>query len=280
MYISEEQQMQLVENGVLLIPNYFSPEEVGLMREQLPGLFHEDGPQRVLETNGAVRSVYAIHRSNQLFAALVRHPRLLLPAMDILSSQVYVYQSKINVKSAMGGDVWQWHQDFIFWHEDDGLPSDRIINMSIFLDEVTEFNGPVMFIPRSHKTGMVEMTACRQLNNDPGSESWKTTVAADLKYALDRAVVAKLASRFGIITPKGLPGSLLMFHPNIFHASTNNMSTSDRNLLMVTYNSIDNLPLSTRPPRPDFLTARDYRPLEPLPEECLMNTPHLSTNSV
>jgi ectoine hydroxylase len=35
---------------------------------------------------------------------------------------VYIYQFKINVKAAFGGDVWQWHQDYIFWRNEDGMP--------------------------------------------------------------------------------------------------------------------------------------------------------------
>ena len=30
------------------------------------------------------------------------------------------------------------------------------MNVAIFLDEVNEFNGPLMFIPGSHKKGVVE----------------------------------------------------------------------------------------------------------------------------
>ena len=39
---------------------------------------------------------------------------------------------------------------------DDLMPSSRAMNIAIFLDEVTEFNGPLLFIPGSHKKGIIE----------------------------------------------------------------------------------------------------------------------------
>ena len=59
-----------------------------------------------------------------------------------------MHQFKINGKMAFDGDVWQWHQDFGTWIErrpDARRP--RAMNVAIFLDEVNEFNGPLMFIP-------------------------------------------------------------------------------------------------------------------------------------
>jgi hypothetical protein len=51
--------------------------------------------------------------------------------------------------------VWQWHQDYGTWKNDDLMPTERAMNVAIFLDDVNEFNGPLMFIPGSHKKGVV-----------------------------------------------------------------------------------------------------------------------------
>ena len=236
-----------------------------MMQDQLPRIFSEDEPQRILEDSGAVRSVYGVHTKGGIFERLVRHPRLLEPAMQLLKSEVYVYQSKINVKAAMGGDVWEWHQDFIFWHKEDGLPSARIINMSVFLDEVTEFNGPLMLVPGSHKFGIFDGDSQPNQGEDTGEVTWKVNVTADLKYSLKREVVAEFARTNGIVAPKGPAGSLLLFSPTIFHASSNNMSPFHRNMLIVTYNSVENLPQPVKARRPEFLAATDYKALVPLP---------------
>ena len=74
--------------------------------------------------------------------------------MQIFGDALYMHQFKINGKMAFDGDVWQWHQDYGTWKNDDLMPEPRAMNVAIFLDEVNEFNGPLMFIPGSHKLGV------------------------------------------------------------------------------------------------------------------------------
>lgn len=269
MYISKAELESYARDGYLLKPAYFSGEEILVMKEQLDTVFSAGGPERILEDNGIVRSVYGVHKSNEVFRRLVRHPKLIQPAMEILESRVYVHQFKINAKAAMGGDIWEWHQDFIFWNKEDGVPEPRVVNMSIFLDEVTEFNGPLMVIPGSHRRGMIDMnskTPAARRKDDP---AWTTNLTADLKYSLSRAEIAALIASNGIAAPKGPAGSLLLFDANLFHGSNSNMSPFNRAMIIVTYNSVENVPRAVNNPRPEFLAARDYLPLEPLPDDCL-----------
>jgi hypothetical protein len=91
-------------------------------------------------------------------------------------------------------------------------------------------------------------------------------VAADLKYSLDRETIAGLVREGGIVAPKGPRGSVLIFHPNLAHASVPNLSPWDRTMLIVTYNSVANVPVPAGEPRPAFLVSRDTRPLVALTE--------------
>ena len=104
----------------------------------------------------AVRTAFAAHTYNEAFNRLGRHPRLIEPVMQLLDGPVYMHQYKINGKAAFNGDVWQWHQDYGTWSRDDQMPQPRAMNIAVFLDEVTEFNGPLYLIPRSHKQGVIE----------------------------------------------------------------------------------------------------------------------------
>ena len=72
-------------------------------------------------------------------------------AQRILQDEVYVHQFKVNAKLAFRGEVWEWHQDYIFWRNEDGMPTDNVVTLALFLDEVNEFNGPLLFVPGSHK---------------------------------------------------------------------------------------------------------------------------------
>jgi Protein involved in biosynthesis of mitomycin antibiotics/polyketide fumonisin len=266
------------ENGYLLLPECFSTEEVEVLRNELPTVFGEDSPRRVIEKEGfIVRSVYGSHMANEIFRRLSRHPKLVNPARQILESGVYVYQFKINAKAAFGGDVWEWHQDYIFWHNEDGLPSPRVLTAAIFIDDVTEFNGPLFLIPGSHKWGIFDVPA-RGLNSNvksgtpsvyQESPEWINNLTANLKYSLPKEIIARLVTERGIVAPKGPSGSVLFFHSNLAHGSPNNISPFDRVVTLISFNSTENIPVQSMMARPDFLVGRDYTPIDPMPEDVL-----------
>ena len=45
------------------------------------------------------------------------------------------------------------------------------------------------------------------------------------------------------------------------------MSANDRSIVVVNYNSVENLPVDVENPRPEFLASRDYEAIEPLLRE-------------
>ena len=225
-----------------------------------------------------MRSVYGSHTKNEAFRRLTQLPRLIEPATQIVGSEVYVYQFKINAKAAFGGDVWEWHQDYIFWRNEDGLPAPRVASAAIFLDEVTEFNGPMFVIRSSHKEGCLEISPRTGLYEGDkavttpykNSPAWITNLTADLKYSLNKEAVSRLVSRYGLASPKGSAGSLLFFHGNLVHASSNNISPFDRSVIIITFNSVENLPSRVESPRPGFLVGRDCTAIKPISEDALL----------
>jgi ectoine hydroxylase len=280
-YLTQEQLNFYEENGYLLLPKYFSTAEVDALRAELPAVFGEDSPRRVVEKkSGIVRSVYGSHMVNETFRRLSRHPRLVGPARQVLGSEVYVYQFKINAKAALGGDIWEWHQDYIFWRKEDGLPSPRVLTVAVFIDEVTEFNGPLFLIPRSHKCGIFDIPARQPADGGrdgvpaayQNGPDWISNLTADLKYSLDKTVIGGLVAEHGIIAPKGPSGSALFFHSNLVHGSPNNISPFDRVVTLVSFSSTENTPPeSAGQGRPDFLVGRDYRPIAPVADDALLS---------
>jgi ectoine hydroxylase len=95
-------------------------------------------------------------RSIESSLTLARHKDIAETAQELLDGQVYVYQSKLNVKSAFDGDIWDWHQDYIYWQTEDAMPTARVITVALFLDDVTEFNSPIIVVPGSHCHGVLE----------------------------------------------------------------------------------------------------------------------------
>lgn len=271
MLFTDLQLRQYQDQGMIFVRDCFSEAEIGVLCDELPELVETDAPSRVLENDGGtVRSLHGCHMTNEIFGNLVRLPRLLGPASQIVRSDVYVHQFKINTKAAFKGDVWPWHQDFVFWHHEDGMPRPRVVNVVVFLDEVNEFNGPLYLIPGSHKEGLIDVGGRTEADPAAGNPSWLASFSADLKYTLDRETVARLVKESGIVAPKGPTGSVLFFDSNIAHGSVPNISPFDRRLVFVTYNSVENIPVPVRSPRPEFLVSRDYMPLRPVADDVLL----------
>ena len=127
------------------------------LTDAVPELYSRREAYNVREKGkDAVRTNFAAHLYSEPFARLARHPRMVEPVQDLLGEALYMHQFKINGKQAFDGDVWQWHQDYGTWLNDDLMPAERAMNVAIFLDDVNDYNGPLMFIPGSHKRGVVD----------------------------------------------------------------------------------------------------------------------------
>ena len=252
------------ERGYLFIESLFSPEEVGVLNAELPGILARRGPENLREQKSdAVRSAIAPHLHNEPFRRLSRHPRLIEPARQVLGGPVYLHQFKINAKRAHDGEIWHWHQDYRTWYEDDGMPRPDIINAAVFLDDVTEFNGPMMFIPGSHKAGRREATRVFDRIPDYGRLA-EDAVGSPYR----RETIDAMIEGHGLVAPKGPAGSVVFFHGCTVHGSGPNMSPWNRTMVFASPNRTDNW--IRRPTRPDFLALQDFTPVETLADDCLL----------
>ncbi|MCC5670917.1 phytanoyl-CoA dioxygenase family protein [Nostoc sp. CHAB 5784] len=279
MYLTKEQLETYKSQGFILLEKCFSSAEVEIMKAELSVLSAEKSPKKILEKDGkTVRSLHGSHTNNDVFNCLTRHPFIVEPAMQIVGTQVYVYQFKINIKAAFSGDIWKWHQDYIYWRKEDGMPKPQVVNAMCLLDDMNEFNGPLFVIPGSHKEEMIDVmahssivgTAATTTSNIYGdTPTWISSFSANLKYSLNQNLITDLVSNYGITSIKGAAGSVLFFDSNIVHASTNNISPFGRSTAIITYNSIENIPLSVINPRPDFLVSQNYQAVTPLVSDAL-----------
>ena len=251
------QQLELFEReGYLFFPSLFGPDEVKVLLDEVPRLYAQERPENVREKGSdAVRTNFAAHLYSYPFAKLARHPRMVEPVMQVLGEELYMHQFKINGKAAFDGDVWQWHQDYGTWKNDDLMPAARAMNVAIFLDEVNEFNGPLMFIPGSHKLGVL----------DAGHD---TTTTSYPLWTIDHATISRLVGRGGIVAPKGPAGSMILFHGCLVHASTSNLSPWNRVAVYLSLCAVSNH--IRRFKRPGYIAHRDFAPIECLPDDCLL----------
>jgi ectoine hydroxylase len=251
MNLSDEQRETFANDGLLVIPNAFSADEVATICGRLPRLFDERTPENFRErTTDVVRTAMGLHLRDELFAQLVRDPRLVRPAQQLLGvADLYVQQVKVNAKAAFTGEQWQWHYDFATPHHEDGVPEPLALNLHIFLDEVTEFNGPLMFIPGSHRNG-------------PAPTALDTITTSYPLWTVAPEVVAPLVQRRGIVCPKGAPGTMLIFGDAMVHGSPSNMSPWERRIFSLILNPVTNA--QTTFSRPDHQHHRDFSDVQPL----------------
>ena len=254
MKLTQEQVKQYHTDGWLFLPDLFTPEEIGVLREESAHVLSSNRPEIWREKSGAPRTAFAAHTYNEAFNILGRHPRMINPVEQVFGEKVYMHQYKINAKSAFTGDVWQWHQDYGTWKRDDGMQP-RAMNIAIFLDEVNEFNGPLMFIPGSHKLGVL----------DAGHDL--TTTSYPL-WTIDNDTIGKLVARGGIVAPKGPAGSMIMFHSCLVHASSSNLSPWNRVSVYLSLCAVSNH--IRRFKRAGYIAHRDFAPIQCLPDDCLI----------
>ena len=256
MRLSDSEVGRFREDGFLLLPGRFSAEEVELLKAELPRLFAERRPENFREKESdAVRTAMGLHLRSEVYARLVRDPRLVEPARQLLGEELYVQQVKVNAKAAFSGDVWQWHYDFATHHREDGALEPLALNLHVFLDEVSEFNGPLVFIPGSHRRG-------------PAPAALDTQTTSYPLWVVEDETVAELIEEGGLVSAKGPPGTMLVFGDTLVHGSSLNMSPWPRTIFSLILNPVSNA--LTRRRRPDHQHHRDLTPVAPFPEPRLL----------
>ena len=138
------------------------------------------------------------------------------------------------------------------------------MNIAVFLDEVLPINGPLMFIPKSHKYGTLAA------GHDTSTTSYPL-------WTLDNATVTRLAAEaagsagLGIVAPTGKPGSVIMFHGNLVHASPPNITPYPRKIVYLTLCAVSNH--ITKFTRAEWIAHRDFTPIEPVNDDALLPAP-------
>ena len=255
---SREALVEFERDGFMVMESVFSPAEMDACLDELAALGRDpevrQAPETIIEpTSEAIRSVFAVHNTNRVFADLAGDRRLVDIAEQILGSQVYVHQSRVNLKPALIGEPFFWHSDFETWHVEDGMPSMRAVSASVALTDNTEFNGPLMLIPGSHRW----FVSCVGETPD---RHYETSLRRQQIGTPDDDNLAWMVSSGGIVAPKAKRGSVIFFDCNTLHASGVNLAPAPRSNAFFVYNSVENEvgePFGGPAPRPEFLASRD-----------------------
>jgi ectoine hydroxylase len=255
------------KNGFLTIDRLLEPEEVERYRAEMrrlsadPALAGDDrliAEKRAEKRAGEVRSIFEVHRISEVFADLARDPRIVGRARQILGSDVYIHQSRVNYRPGFRGEDFFWHSDFESWHAEDGMPRMRAVSISIALTDNFVHNGGLMIMPGSHRT----FVCC--LGRTP-HDHYKDSRKDQEIGTPDPDSLTMLADKHGIELFTGSAGSATMFDCNCMHGSNGNITPFPRSNVFIVFNSVENTclkPFAAPTRRPSFIAARDFTPVQ------------------
>jgi ectoine hydroxylase len=259
--LSDAEVGQYDRDGFLFFPDLISADTVDALLAEAKSLAADwpssrSGLVREPESN-IVRSIFRLHKFSDLYLQLFRDQRIFSRARQLLGSDLYIHQSRVNFKPALDGKEFFWHSDFETWHVEDGMPRMRALSVSIFLTASHEFNGPLMLIPGSHKTFI-------RCAGETPENHYEQSLRRQQYGVPSREALKELTRNSEIVAPKGPAGSVVFFDCNTMHGSCGNLSPTPRVNLFAVYNSVENSvvdPFCDRPPRPEYLAERTVDPL-------------------
>jgi phytanoyl-CoA hydroxylase len=233
---SDAQRAQYERDGVIVIPDVFSADEIAELRRvtdefvaAAARITANDDIYDLEDSHTAqaprVRRLKAPHLIHPVYFRASRNARV-VEILKALWGSVRFDTGKLNMKSAGYGAPVEWHQDWAFYpHTNDDLAA-----VGIMLDEVDLENGPMLVVPGSH-TGPVF---------DHHGANGRFCGAIDL---------ARLAkNRHDIDLSRAVPclgraGSITVHHVRAVHGSATNFSGRERRFLLFQYRAADAWPL-------------------------------------
>ncbi len=265
MELTAEQCQRYERDGYLIFPDLFSPEEVAILRGEVDRVSQIDSECIFREeAHGPAKTIFRMHEADgdtasPAFHAACQTPRILGTAQRVLGEEsLYMHHCKVNLKAAIQGSAWPWHQDFGAWHLD-GIAEPHLTTMVVLLDAATEFNGCLYLLPESHREG----------RHDPYFDE---TTAYKL-WSVGPATMRDMISRHPDPVPvTGRAGTAAIFHCNNLHASGHNLSAHDRCQAYFCFNTVSNRPADVENPRPDYVRSQNWQPMKLGPDNGILQT--------
>lgn len=260
--ISSDDLASYARKGFHTFPRLLKPAEVHRYWDEL-GLLSTDPRIRADERtvvekySQEVRSIFEVHKISDIIGELASDPRVVDRARQVLGSDVYVHQSRINYMPGFEGAGFYWHSDFETWHAEDGMPEPRAVSISIALTDNYPYNGALMLMPGSQNT------FASGVGQTP-EENYKHSLREQQVGTPDRDTLRAMAYEYGIEQFTGPAGSALMFDCNMMHGSGSNITPFPRSNIFIVFNSVQNTlgrPYAAPAPRPSFVASRDFTPV-------------------
>ena len=229
--ITEAELTSYKEKGYLVVENAIPPEKLKDLQkvtdnfvinsrdkkenDEIYDLSPDHSPD-----NPNLRRLKNPHLIHKTYENITKDPCILDIVEKLVGKDIRRDHTKLNFKSAKGGEAIEWHQDWAFYPH----TNDDIVEVGIFLDDCGDENGPLMAVPGSHKGPLDDH------HND--GVFIGAVDPAKSNYNLNSAepFLAKA-------------GSISLHHVRSLHGSRKNNSNKSRRVLFVGYTAADSWPL-------------------------------------
>lgn len=224
--LSDDQVRAFQEDGFLLVPGFYTAEEMDLLlqvaRSDMEKTENVRGP---VDAAGRTSKLWLTSDTDRddVYNAVCHGRRLVDGMARLMQDEVYLYHYKMMVKEPRVGGAWEWHQDYGYWYNNGCLYPD-MASVMVALDRCTRENGCLQVLRGSHRMGRI----------DHGRTGDQT--GADLER------IAALEDRFDLVHCEMEPGTALFFHSNTLHRSDPNESPDPRWALICCYTATHNPP--------------------------------------
>ena len=169
-----------------------------------------------------VRRIKRPHAAHPFYDQLARDPRITKAIAPLIGPNIRMRPAgKINMKTGGYGSPVEWHQDWAFYPH----TNQDVLAVGILLDDMDAKNGPILFIPGSHKGPIYD-------HHSDGAFCGAIDVGAsklDVSHAVE--VHAKA-------------GSMTVHHARLVHGSALNRSQRNRRILLYEFAAADAWPLA------------------------------------
>ena len=226
------------DNGFLIIENAISSNQLHALKvdfinwvndscafdssfgETIDGRHRFDVEIGHKSTSPALRRISSPQEISSSYLDVMRNNKALDVLTKLYGPNIIFNNAKVNTKLPGSATKVKYHQDFLFEpHSNDDLAA-----VLIFLDDVTDTNGPLEVVPGSHR--------------GPLFDHWHDGVFTG---AISDSIYEDI--RHKVIPCTGSAGSACIMHTRLLHGSAANNSTQPRTLYIVSYAAEDAVPL-------------------------------------
>jgi ectoine hydroxylase-related dioxygenase (phytanoyl-CoA dioxygenase family) len=222
--LSDQQIASFHQKGYLAGIPMLNAEQIGFLQEELSaltndhdeshGLFYEYNRNESTDPRTILFHALGAWRVTPGFHDVLWNPRFAMAASQLLNAPVRFWHDQLFYKPAKKGGVVAWHQDYSYWTR-----TKPIAHLTCWcaLDDATEENGCLQYIPGSHRWGLLP----------------KPVIAGELEGIKDFLNEEQKAA---FAKPDLAPvkaGEAIFHHPLTLHGSGENRSEQPRRAFVI-----------------------------------------------